>query len=77
MIITTCPDEVSSALTEEFGSAPTKISAIGGYSGTEKTLIYFALNRFQISKMKDIVHEADITAYITISEVADVFKSNM
>ena len=77
MIITTCPDEVSTALTEEFGSAPTKISAIGGYSGTEKTLIYFVLNRFQISRMKDIVHDADATAYITISEVADVFKSNM
>ena len=77
MIITVCPDEVSDALAEEFGSAPTKISAIGGYSGSEKTIIYFVLNRFQISKMKDIVHDADQTEYITISEVADVFKSNM
>lgn len=77
MIITVCPDEVSQALTEEFGSGPTKISATGGYSGTEKTVIYFVLNRFQISKMKDIVHEADNTAYITITEVADVFKSNI
>lgn len=77
MIITVCPDEVSNALSEEFGSAPTKISAVGGYSGTEKTMIYFVLNRFQIAKMKDIVHEADSTAYITINEVADVFKSNM
>ncbi|MBQ4119493.1 MAG: YitT family protein [Clostridia bacterium] len=77
MIVTICPDEVSNALAEEFGSAPTKISATGGYSGSEKTIIYFVLNRFQISKMKDIVHEADSTAYITISEVADVFKSNM
>lgn len=76
MIITVCPDEVSNALAEEFGSGPTKISAIGGYSGTEKTVIYFVLNRFQIAKMKDIVHEADSTAYITITEVADVFKSN-
>lgn len=77
MIITVCPDEVSSALAEEFGTSPTRISAIGGYSGTEKTMVYFVLNRFQIAKMKDIVHEADATAYITISEVADVFKSNI
>lgn len=77
MIITVCPDEVCSALAEEFGSGMTRISAIGGYSNTEKTLVYFVLNRFQISKMKDIVHEADSTAYITISEVADVFRSNM
>ncbi len=77
MIITVCPEEVSKALTEEFGSGLTKISAVGGYSGAEKTIIYFVLNRFQIGKMKDIVHEADKTAYITITEVADVFKSNM
>lgn len=77
MIITVCPDEVSNALAEEFGTSPTRISAIGGYSGTEKTMVYFVLNRFQIAKMKDIVHEADATAYITISEVADVFKSNI
>ncbi len=77
MIVTVCPDEVSNALAEEFGTAPTKISAIGGYSGTEKTIIYFVLNRFQIAKLKDIVHDADSTAFITISEVADVFKSNM
>lgn len=77
MIITICPDEVSNALAEEFGTSPTRISAIGGYSGTEKTMVYFVLNRFQIAKMKDIVHEADATAYITISEVADVFKSNI
>ena len=77
MIVTVCPDEVSSALAEEFGTAPTKISAIGGYSGTEKTIIYFVLNRFQIAKLKDIVHDTDSTAFITISEVADVFKSNM
>ncbi len=77
MIITTCPDEVSRILSKEFGSAPTKISAIGGYSGEEKTVIYFVLNRFQIAKLRDMVHEADSTAYITITEVADVFKSNM
>jgi uncharacterized membrane-anchored protein YitT (DUF2179 family) len=77
MIVTVCPDEVSRALAEEFGTSPTRISAIGGYSGTEKTMVYFVLNRFQIAKMKDIVHEADATAYITISEVADVFKSNI
>ncbi len=77
MIITVCPDEVCKALAEEFGSGMTKISAVGGYSGTEKTVVYFVLNRFQISRMKDIVHETDSTAYITISEVADVFTSNI
>ena len=77
MIITVCPDEICNALSETFGTGATKIEAIGGYSNTQKTIVYFVLNRFQISRMKDIVHELDETAYITINEVADVFKSNM
>lgn len=40
------------------------------------TIVYFVVNRFQISRMKDIVHDLDDRAYITISEVADVFKLN-
>ncbi len=77
MIITVCPDEICNALSETFGTGATKIEAIGGYSNTQKTIIYFVLNRFQISRMREIVHDLDETAYITINEVADVFKANM
>ena len=76
MIITVKPDEISAALSEAFESGVAKIEAIGGYSNTPKTVIYFVLNRFQIGRMKTIVHEIDTTAYITITEVADVFKFN-
>jgi len=76
MIITVKPDEISAALSEAFESGVTKIEAIGGYSNTPKTVIYFVLNRFQIGRMKSIVHKIDYSAYITITEVADVFKFN-
>lgn len=76
MIITTYPDEICKTLSEEFESGMTKIEVHGGYSGKAKTMIYFIVNRFQVPKMKDIVHEIDPAAYITISEVADVFASN-
>jgi len=76
MIITVKPDEISAALSESFESGVTKIDAIGGYSNTPKTVIYFVLNRFQIGRMKTLVHEIDDSAYITITEVADVFKFN-
>ncbi len=75
MIITEKPDEISNALMEEFECGTTKISAVGGYSNSEKTIIYFVVNRFQISKMRNIIHRIDKKAYVTISEVADVFKS--
>ena len=77
MIITSTPDEISSELMEAFGSGITKIPAIGGYSKQDKTILYFIVDRFQISKMRDIVHGIDDGAFITITEVADVFKTNI
>lgn len=77
MIITIKSDEVCDALTKEFKSGMTIINAKGGYSKKDKQLIYFIVNRFQIGKMKDIVHTIDKTAYISISDVADVFSNNL
>ncbi len=77
MIITSKPNEICDALLNTFESGFTKISVKGGYSDAEKTMIYFILDRFQISKMKNLVHDIDTGAFITITEVADVFKANM
>lgn len=75
MIVTTQPDDVCSVLSEVFESGMTKIDVVGGYSNEPKTMIYFIINRFQVAKLKDLVHETDPKAYITISEVADVFHA--
>lgn len=76
MIVTVHPDEVCSALSDAFGSGMTRIEARGSYSGEEKTMVYFVVNRFQIGKMKQLVHDIDPSSYITITEVADVFSAN-
>lgn len=75
-IITNQPKKVCDALSQHFGSGVTWMEAWGGFSRTRKAMVYFVVNRFQISQMRDIVHEADPSAYITISDVADVFKVN-
>ncbi len=76
MIITSKPDEICGALSEAFESGMTKISAKGGYTDKDLTVVYFVVNRFQIAKMQELVHEIDRNAFITISEVADVFANN-
>lgn len=75
-IITTEPDAVCAALSEAFGSGITCIDARGGYSNQPKTMLYFVVNRFQITKVRDIVLNVDPTAFITISEVADIYRMN-
>ena len=76
MIVTDKPDEICSALMAAFECGTTKIAATGGYSNTEKTIIYFVVNRFQIARMRSMIQRIDPKAFVTISEVADVFKSN-
>ncbi len=75
MIITEKPKDITNALIEEFGCGTTNIPAVGGYSSKEKTVIYFIVNRFEIAKTKAIVHAVDPFAFMTITEVADVFVS--
>ncbi len=76
MIITSRPEEISTALMDAFECGTTKIAARGGYSHAEKTIIYFVVNRFQIAKMRAIVQSVDPWAFVTISDVADMFKAN-
>ena len=76
IIITTKPEEICGELCEYFGSGVTQLEAKGGYSNADKTMIYFVVNRYQVVKMKEIVHEIDHHAYITISDVADIFSNN-
>ena len=75
-IITSKPAEVCHALSETFENGITTIKAHGYYSNSDKTMIYFVVNRFQIGKMKNTVHDIDPKAYISISEVADIFSAN-
>ena len=75
-IVTEMPDDVCSALSETFECGMTITKAKGYYSNSEKSVVYIILNRFQIGKMKDIVHGIDPKAYISIAEVADVYTLN-
>ena len=76
IIITEKPKEICKELGDVFGSGVTYMDAKGGYSNRNKSMIYFIVNRYQVVRMKELVHKIDQQAYITISEVADVFSNN-
>jgi len=75
IIISNKADAVCRELSSTLGVGITVIDAKGYYSNTTKQIVYIVINRFQVSKTKNIVHETDPRAYITISEVSDIFKS--
>lgn len=75
-IVTVHPDEVCAALSEAFECGMTITQAKGYYSDSPKTVVYIVVNRFQVGKMKELVHENDRSAYISIAEIADVYGAN-
>lgn len=76
MIVTTKDQEVAAELSKTFRGL-TIIPAKGYYSKTDRKIIYIVVNRFQVIKMKNIVHTIDDKAFITISDVTDIFKANI
>lgn len=73
-IVTTHHKNVCDALSATFEQGITVLDAKGFYSGQDKKVVWIVLNRFQISRMRDLVHKIDPMAYIAIYEVADLFK---
>ena len=77
MIVTVREEEICQALSEEFGRGITQISARGYFSGAEKCIIYFVVNRFQIPKVKHLVTTIDPAAFITVTEISDVMGTSV
>lgn len=75
LIITTKANEITDALKDNFGSSGTIVNAIGGYTKENKQIVYFILNRFQINKLKEIIHEIDPKAFISFEEVSEVSRN--
>ena len=76
-IITTNPKPVCAALSEAFENGITIIDAKGYYSDSKKTMLYFVVNRFQVGRMIEIIQEIDPGAYISLTEVADIYAANL
>ena len=76
MIITNQPEGICKALSDEFRTGITLMDAHGYYSIEKKTIVYFVVNRFQIAKMRSVVYSMDEHAFISITEVSDLFGKN-
>lgn len=75
MIVTDKEQEVCKTLSDTFACGITIMNATGYYSGKSKSVVYIVVNRFQITKLKEIVKMVDPKAYVSISDIADVMKS--
>lgn len=73
MIVTNESDEIAEALMNRLGRGVTVLYGEGAYLKEPKRVLYSVVTRLEITKLKDVVYEKDPNAFITITDVYDVF----
>lgn len=75
-VITTHPDEITNEITHILKHGATKISAVGGYTGDEKTVLICVVNKHQLVDFRKIIDKYDNTFsfYEQVNETYGNFK---
>lgn len=71
-IISEKAEEIADAITARLGRGVTFIDGKGGFSKTEKKILYSVVTRLEIAKLKSIIYDKDENAFVTINDVSDV-----
>ena len=77
MIITDNADELADSIYRRLGRTCTFISAAGLVSGSKKTVLYCVITRVEVSELKRIISESDVSAFVTISEVSEILGNHI
>ena len=77
MIVTTKTEEICKVLSAEFGHGITLLKVQGYYSGEDRYAIYFVVNRFQITRVKNEVRHIDPRAFFVVTEVSDMLGTSL
>lgn len=72
IIISTKSQEIGSKLIEDFDRGVTLFKAKGMYTMEDKDVILCAVNRYQISKVKDMIHDIDKNAFVMVTDISEV-----
>ena len=77
MIVTTKTEEICKVLSADFGHGITLLKVQGYYSGEYRYAIYFVVNRFQITRVKNEVRHIDPRAFFVVTEVSDMLGTSL
>lgn len=71
-VITTRGTEVSEKITKNFSRGATILTAKGGYTEAEKTMVYCAVRKSQVSAITKAIREIDPKAFVVISKADEI-----
>lgn len=64
--------EIGEAIIKELDVSVTYMKTLGGYSRQEKILTYCVVNKFEMAKLKELVHSIDPRAFLVTEDVHEV-----
>ncbi len=71
-IVTTRHEEINRDVIEKMGRSTTILDAIGGYSQTPKKMMLVSFNMNEYSKLLQIIHACDRSAFVTIHKAHEI-----
>lgn len=73
IIMSSKSEEIKDRIMEETGRGTTVIKGEGGYTKNNMNLLYCVVSKFELNKVKTIVKEVDTYAFLTVSDVSEVW----
>ncbi len=71
-IISDHAPQIADKIMKEMDRGATLLKGRGGYTGSDKEVLYCVVSRNELSRLKKIVHAVDQSAFIVVNDVHDV-----
>ena len=77
MIITDHGKDIADAIYTQLGRTCTQMEGKGMVSNGKKTVLYCVITRVEVSAIKKIINDADVSAFMTISDVSEIVGNHI
>ena len=77
MIITDHGKDIADAIYTQLGRTCTQMEGKGMVSNGKKTVLYCVITRVEVSAIKKIISDADVSAFMTISDVSEIVGNHI
>lgn len=77
MIITDHGEDIANRIYAQLGRTCTSMEGKGLVSNGKKTVLYCVITRVEVSAIKKIINDADVSAFVTISDISEIVGSHI
>ena len=72
LIISEKNEEIARDILEDIERGVTRLQARGGYSGRDNEVLLCAVRRYEVAKVKEIIHAYDPDAFVLVGEAGEI-----